>query len=177
MGFYVGKKRYFERIEELLPSFKKVCKYSFIIGVTLCVPLFLLVIHVHNAPSLLPVLLLSILQYFSGIAIGTFYVTSLVLLFKSKKFKKLTSYFGYIGRMALTNYLMQSFICVFIFYGFGLGFFGQVSLIQGTILSLAILVIQVFASKLWLTQFKYGPFEWLWRMFTYGQKIPIKLKR
>jgi len=107
MGFYVGKKRYFERINELLPSFKKVCKYSFIIGATLCVPIVLLVIHVHNAPSLLPSLFLSILQYFTGMAIATFYVTSLVLFYKTKKFQVIISYFGYIGKMALTNYLMQ----------------------------------------------------------------------
>ncbi|MGV8145887.1 MAG: DUF418 domain-containing protein [Alkaliphilus sp.] len=174
MGFYVGKQRYFERVDELLPSFKKLWRLSLMLGVVISVPLVFLEIITYSSSSFLPVVALEIVKYLSGIIIGAFYVTSLVLLFKNNRFKKLLSYFGYVGRMALTNYLMQSFICVFIFYGFGLGFFGRISLLWGTFLSLGIFMLQMYASKLWLNHYKYGPFEWVWRKFTYKHKLLLK---
>ncbi|MCD5415189.1 MAG: DUF418 domain-containing protein [Clostridiales bacterium] len=174
MGFYVGKKRYFERVPELLLGFKKIWRISSLLGVLGSIALVLLEIHTFHYSSLIMIISLSLLRYFSGIIVGTFYITSLVLLFNNKKLAKLINGFSHIGKMALTSYLMQSFICVLIFYGFGLGFFGKVSLIEGTIISLVILIIQVYASKLWLNYYKYGPFEWLWRMFTYGKKFSIK---
>jgi uncharacterized protein len=77
-----------------------------------------------------------------------------------------------VGRMALTNYLMQSVVCTSIFYSYGLGLFGKVDAAVGLALTLLIYVAQVAASHWWLARFRFGPVEWLWRRLTYGRGPP-----
>lgn len=76
---------------------------------------------------------------------------------------------GNVGRMALTNYLMQSLICLFIFTGAGFGLVNQVPLSQTYGLVLMIWTFQLVFSTWWLQRFYYGPAEWLWRALTYGR--------
>jgi uncharacterized protein len=73
-----------------------------------------------------------------------------------------------VGRMAFTNYIMQSLVLGFIFYGYGLGLFGELSSAAGLLLVVIIYAAQVVVSRLWLTHFAYGPIEWLWRALMYG---------
>lgn len=176
MGFYVGKMRYFERLDELLSSFKKMWRLSLIIGVFASLLFALLIITASESPSLFQSIAIMVVGYFSGIVVSTFYVTSAVLLFKKGKFKTIGKHFGYVGKMALTNYLMQSFICTFIFWGFGLGLFGQIEFVSGLFIALGIFTFQIFASKIWLHYYKYGPFEWVWRKFTYKNKLLLRSK-
>ncbi|MEX1032316.1 MAG: DUF418 domain-containing protein [Cellvibrionaceae bacterium] len=72
-----------------------------------------------------------------------------------------------IGRMAFTNYIGQSMICTFIFYGFGLALFGQLDRLQLLVVVLTVWVCQFYFSLWWLRYFQYGPLEWLWRALTY----------
>jgi uncharacterized protein len=76
--------------------------------------------------------------------------------------------------MALTNYLLQSIICAFIFYGYGLGLFGQVGAAVGLALTLAIFALQIVWSNWWMSRYRYGPAEWLWRSLTYMQPQPMR---
>lgn len=71
------------------------------------------------------------------------------------------------GRMALTNYLMQSVICTLIFYGYGLGYFEQLPRAWQLPFAIALFALQVLVSRWWLSRFRYGPMEWLWRAATY----------
>jgi uncharacterized protein len=73
------------------------------------------------------------------------------------------------GRMALTNYLMQSIICTSIFYGYGFGLFGKLSVQMGIALSLVLWLAQLPISYWWLKRYKFGPAEWFWRGITYKQ--------
>src|SRR3546814_5275768 len=73
------------------------------------------------------------------------------------------------GRMALTNYLMQSLILSLVFHGYALGQYGNIPRAQQMLLSAAILAFQCVFSALWLKAFRFGPMEWLWRCFTYWQ--------
>lgn len=78
------------------------------------------------------------------------------------------------GRMALTNYLMQSLICMFYFYGFALGHWGMPRAQQ--VLFVAVVYAgQIAFSHWWLARFRYGPMEWLWRGFTYRQVPPLRI--
>jgi len=79
-----------------------------------------------------------------------------------------------VGRMALTNYLLQSLIGVFVFYGFGLGWFAQVERTGQVVFVLCVWAFQLVLSPLWLRYFQYGPMEWLWRSITYRQKQPMR---
>ncbi|MDJ0752654.1 MAG: DUF418 domain-containing protein [Ardenticatenaceae bacterium] len=81
------------------------------------------------------------------------------------------------GRMALTNYLMQSLICALIFYGYGLGFVGQLSLVTTILLAILINLLLLVFSKFWLKIFIMGPLEWLWRSFNYKQFQPILISK
>jgi len=74
------------------------------------------------------------------------------------------------GRMALTNYLAQSILCAFIFYGFGLGLYGKVTGYQLYGVVIAVWALEIAWSNWWLGRFSIGPFEWLWRSLTYRQR-------
>ena len=71
------------------------------------------------------------------------------------------------GRMALTNYLAQSVICTLIFYGYGLGYFEQLPRAWQLPFAIALFALQAVFSRWWLSRFRYGPMEWLWRAVTY----------
>lgn len=79
------------------------------------------------------------------------------------------------GRMALTNYLLQSLVMTWIFCGYGLGYFEQMPRAWQPLLVVAFFVLQVAASHWWLSRFRFGPVEWLWRWFTYGTRPPLRI--
>ena len=76
-----------------------------------------------------------------------------------------------VGRMALTDYLSHSLICLFVFTGAGLGLVGWLSRAELYLLVLGIWCLQLWVSPWWLERFRFGPVEWLWRWLTYG-KMP-----
>nr|WP_298129240.1 DUF418 domain-containing protein [uncultured Pseudoxanthomonas sp.] len=80
------------------------------------------------------------------------------------------------GRMALTNYLMQSLVCTWIFYGYGLGYFEQLPRAWQPPFALALFGVQVLLSRWWLSRFRFGPMEWLWRSLTYLKPQPLRLR-
>ena len=79
-----------------------------------------------------------------------------------------------VGRMALTNYIGQSIISTFIFYGFGLGLFGYVNRMQQLLLILLIWAAQIAFSSWWLDRYRYGPLEWVWRMLSHRRWQPLQ---
>jgi uncharacterized protein len=79
-----------------------------------------------------------------------------------------------LGRMALTNYLMQSLICMLFFYGYGLGHWGLPRAEQ-VLFVVVVYAAQIAFSHWWLARFRYGPMEWLWRGFTYRQVPPLRI--
>ncbi len=79
-----------------------------------------------------------------------------------------------VGQMALSNYLSHSLICTTLFYGYGLGWYDQVSPTLTFGLVFLIYGAQIVVSTLWLRQFRFGIMEWLWRCLTYGQWQPLQ---
>jgi len=79
-----------------------------------------------------------------------------------------------VGRMALTNYLGQTIICTTIFYGHGLGYFGEVDRVGQIIIVLGVWLFQIPFSLWWLERFLFGPFEWLWRSLSYLKFQPMR---
>jgi uncharacterized protein len=80
-----------------------------------------------------------------------------------------------LGRMAFTNYLAQSLIFGWVFYGYGLGLFGKLGASSALTLGVALYVAQVIFSRWWLKRYLFGPVEWLWRTLMYGTRQPMKL--
>ena len=83
------------------------------------------------------------------------------------------AWFAPVGRTALSNYLFQSLICIFIFYGVGLGYGGKVGYSIVVIFALVLFAWQIIFSTIWLRYFRFGPVEWIWRQLTYGKLIKL----
>jgi uncharacterized protein len=113
-------------------------------------------------------------NYWGSILMVFSYICLIMMLYQSGILLSLKSRLAAVGRMALTNYLMQSIICIFIFYGIGLGLFGQVSRIMQLAIVFLICALQLIYSKPWLNHFFFGPFEWLWRSLTYRKFQPFR---
>jgi uncharacterized protein len=78
-----------------------------------------------------------------------------------------------LGRMAFTNYLAQSVIFGWIFYGYGLGLFSRLGTASALAIGTAVYIAQVLFSAWWLRRYRYGPVEWLWRTLMYGAVQPM----
>lgn len=87
------------------------------------------------------------------------------------RYTALLNRFSPVGRMALTNYLLQSVICTTIFYGYGIGLIGSFPPVLILPLALAIFAIQIAFSQWYFGKYKTGPLEKIWRIGTYLRKI------
>ena len=76
--------------------------------------------------------------------------------------------------MACTNYLGQSVIGILLFYGIGLGLGNRVDLLATEAIALGVYAFQIAFSFLWMSHFRYGPVEWVWRMLAYGRRLPLR---
>ena len=79
-----------------------------------------------------------------------------------------------VGKMALSNYIMHSLICMVIFTGVGFGLFGKLQRYELYYVVFAIWIFQLIISPIWLKYFYFGPMEWLWRRLSYLYKPPFK---
>ena len=102
------------------------------------------------------------------------YVALFMLLFQTGFGKKILAVFAPVGKMAFTNYIMQSLIGNFVFLGAGLGYMGQVGPFYYTLFGIAVFIVQIILSTIWLKYFNYGPLEWLWRSGTYRKWQTLK---
>jgi uncharacterized protein len=91
--------------------------------------------------------------------------------------RKLLAWAAPIGRMAFTNYLMQSVIFGWLFYGYGLGLFGKLGVTAALAIGIGVYVLQAAFSAVWLQRYLYGPVEWLWRGAMYGTRQPFRRSR
>jgi len=97
------------------------------------------------------------------------YATTVALLVVDGR--RLVNVFAPVGRMALTNYLMHSVICVVLSYGFGFGLWWHVGPAKAMAIAAAIIAVQIPLSAWWLSRFRFGPVEWVWRRLTYGRPL------
>ncbi|GHA68842.1 DUF418 domain-containing protein [Cognatilysobacter bugurensis] len=80
------------------------------------------------------------------------------------------------GRMALTNYLMQSVIAMLVFSGYGLGYFEQLPRAWQPVFVIVVFALQVLLSHAWLARHRHGPMEHLWRAWTYGGQARTRVE-
>jgi uncharacterized protein len=113
-------------------------------------------------------------NYWGSLLVSFGYISMVMLIAKSGWIPNLVNRFAAVGRMALTNYFMQTLICTTVFYGHGLGLFGQVDRTGQLLFVLAVWALQLIISPIWLNYFRFGPFEWLWRSLKYWQKQPMR---
>jgi uncharacterized protein len=97
-----------------------------------------------------------------------------MLIVRSGMFRTVLERFAATGRMALTNYLAQSVICLILFTGLGFGWYGQLQRYQLYYVVFAIWAVELAWSPWWLARFHFGPMEWLWRSLTRWQLQPLR---
>jgi uncharacterized protein len=111
-------------------------------------------------------------------ALGLAYLAALTLLLQRIGWKRRLAPLGTVGRMALTNYLLQSVAFVLLFFGYGLDGYGPGLYAKGAfvnlMLALSFFPLQIVVSQWWLRRFRFGPAEWLWRSLTYGKRQPMR---
>jgi uncharacterized protein len=164
IGAFLAKKKWLHNLTENRQLLKRITVIFVLVGLTM-----------KGSMILTDNLMLDYFGYILGgpiAAIG--YITGLSLLFAKLESNYIIQGFNAIGRMALTNYLTHSIIMTTIFYGYGLGLFGKLGILTGTLMAIALIIIQMFFSKWWLSRFRFGPMEWLWRSGTYLKFQPMK---
>jgi len=110
-----------------------------------------------------------------SMSLGITYTAALMLLARPPGFDLLKRTLSALGRMAFTNYILQSIIGTLVFFGYGLGMYGQVDRTFLAMLTLAVWTFQILLSLWWLGRFRFGPLEWLWRSLTYRRLQPFRI--
>jgi uncharacterized protein len=113
-------------------------------------------------------------NYLGSVLTALGYVGLVMILVKSTSFRKIKNTLAAVGRMAFSNYILMTLLCTSVFYGHGLGLFGNVQRTVQALLVLGIWMVILIISRLWLRSFRYGPLEWLWRRLTYGNWPTLK---
>ena len=113
-------------------------------------------------------------NYWGSAFVALAYISIVMLIVKSGALERITRTLAAAGRMAFTNYLMQTVICAIIFYGHGFGLFGSVPRSGQILIVFAVWIFQLWFSTFWLTRFRFGPAEWLWRTLTYLKPQPMR---
>ncbi len=108
-----------------------------------------------------------------GLTLG--YLAGILLLLEHPWGRTLLAPFAPLGRMALTQYLLQSLVCTWVFNGHGLGLYARVPVSHVLAGGLVFFALQVITSHLWLQRFRLGPAEWFWRRLTYARPQAMRL--
>ncbi|MDE0864228.1 MAG: DUF418 domain-containing protein [Rubripirellula sp.] len=116
-------------------------------------------------------------NYWGSPLISLGYVGAIMLIYKSDVCSKMTWPLARVGQMALSNYLLQTLVCTWLFYGHGFGQFGRFSRVEQMMTVLAVSALQLIISSIWLRYFRFGPFEWLWRSLSYWKPPPLRVKK
>ncbi len=172
LGLYAGKRGILHDPGAHLALLRRVRFW----GLTLGLALSLLVVILQARLSLLGGAMAPLLNFsIAGPVLSLGYAATIVLLAQRPAWLRRLTPLAPVGRMALTNYLLQSLIATTIFYGYGLGLYGRWGAATGLLLSLAIYALQIPFSNWWLSRFRFGPLEWLWRSLTYGRAQQMRL--
>jgi uncharacterized protein len=100
-------------------------------------------------------------------------IAALIILL-TRRGGALTERIAAAGRAAFTNYLGTSILMTALFYGWGLGLWGDLRRIELWLVVAAMWALMLLWSKPWLDRFQYGPFEWLWRSLARWSPQPMR---
>lgn len=180
LGLYAGRRKIFNDISSNLPFLRRVMKWGFlfgIAGITIC-----LGFDVWNyikgikpdSYSYLTTALMDLTWHVGVLMMALAYISGLTLAMENETWKKRLSFLIPVGRMGLTNYILQSIANMLYFVLLNnpdkFGPFLRV------IFSIVIFALIIIISRWWFKHFRFGPLEWLWRLLTYWRIQPFLLK-
>ncbi len=174
IGFYVGRKMMYANLSNYATLFKKLMLWGFIIGIPASFAMTWFEVDGKNVYQSVWGLLDTFFYAIGVVPLSLAYVSAVCLFWiKTKGINKL-NVFAPVGRMALTNYLLQTIFGVLIFYGFALGVGQKIGPVYFIPIAFGFYLLQVHFSNIWLKHFQFGPLEWLWRQLTYGKRLPLR---
>ncbi|MDT4966867.1 MAG: uncharacterized protein QOJ64_1604 [Acidobacteriota bacterium] len=177
LGVYAYRRGFFQDLARHRQFIRRVLVYGLILGLVGNFAFAALAGTEAPVPPS-PAGIVGVICYAFGVpALALGYIASVATLWQKATWRRVLSILAPVGRMALTNYLLQTIICVLIFYGYGFGLFGRLGAGVATLIALAIFLFQIMFSALWLKYFSYGPMEWIWRQLTYRKRLHLRLKR
>ena len=172
IGFYAGRKMIYAQLQNHINLLKKLRRWGFIIGIPTSIGLAIFEIDDRGIPN--PWGLLDTFFYaVSVVPLSFAFTASICLHWVKTNGNTWWRWLAPAGRMALTNYLMQTILCITIFYGVGIGLGGRIGPVLFYPIVIGIYILQVLYSNWWFRYFNYGPMEWIWRQLTYGKQMPI----
>ena len=170
VGYAVGREKLFADLN----SHRKLLKNILLYGLLLGIPVSVLYTWSSFSGQPLGAVAHSVFYLLSVYPMGFAYAAGFSLLFNRSEAGRGWLLLTKPGRMACTNYLGQSVIGVILFYGIGFGLGGRIDLLGTEAVAVGVYAFQIAVSALWLKYFRFGPVEWIWRMLTYGQRLPLK---
>jgi uncharacterized protein len=176
IGFIAGRRRFFQDILGHLPIIRKITWWSGGIGLVLAAASATGTLWVPRGGGPINALrvVMPVLYTLNWPILCAFYMGVIVLLAQRPVWRAAMSPLAPVGRMTLTNYLMQTVIATTLFYGYAFALYYRIGPAVGVLIAFAIYALQVAYSALWMARFRFGPMEWLWRTLTYG-KAPAML--
>jgi uncharacterized protein len=176
IGYVIGRTDFYKNIEQHKKLF-----YSIIIaGLVIGLPANFFLAHYMSTAmgdyfQLKEKGLYQTIVYALGVVpLALAYVGLFMLAFQTHNGKKFLSVFAPVGKMAFSNYILQSLVGNFVFLGAGLGYMGQLGPVYFTLFGIGFFILQIIFSTFWLQYCNYGPVEWLWRSATYKKWQPMR---
>lgn len=164
-GYYVGRKGWFDQLDAQRKRIIDYCVISgSLFGVSLIMMLFLS--HLDNSIAFKGLIIFEELSTLGG---SVFYMTVILLAAQKNKLRIMLMPFRNLGKMALTNYLIQTIFWTSVVNGYGLGYFGKIPYYAYLPLALGFIMMQILLSNQWISKFNQGPVEKLWRMAYRGR--------
>jgi uncharacterized protein len=170
LGLYVGRRGIFQDVHAHVPFIRRAMLWGFGIGIA---GNLTFAITAVSTGSPLADLAGSVGFEVGAPALSIAYMSGITLLAEREVWRRRLTPLAAVGRMALSNYLLQSLICTTVFYSYGLGLFGKVGPAEGVAFAVGIYAVQIPLSVWWLRRFQFGPMEWLWRSLTYLRPLPF----
>lgn len=170
IGFAAGKERVYADLDANAPLMRRVAAMGFALGIPAGVLYTWSAMCAHPWGAAVHSLLYMLSVYPAGLA----YAASFALLFRRSPGAGIWKMLSAPGRMACTNYLLQSVVGIVLFYGIGLGLGCRMGLLATELAAAAVYAVQIVFSSVWMRHFRFGPVEWVWRMLTYGERLPLR---
>jgi uncharacterized protein len=173
IGLLAGRRRWVQRAAELMPQIRRLTWVALAVGL-LCGVAFTLIFEFNRTPGPSPIKVLGSVCYsLSRLGMMIFYVLVIVRLAQTTNWQRRLAPLAAAGRMPLTNYLMQTTLCLTLFQAWGFGLWLKVGPAASLALALFIFwAVQVPWSLWWLKRHERGPLEAFWARITYGRRAP-----
>lgn len=177
VGFYAGRRRLLHDLAENRLLLRRLMLWGGVVGVAGNGIYFYMREAVDPTTASKALALLSGAAFTFGTpALTLCYIAATLWLVHRKQWRRRLAPVAAVGRMSLSNYLLQSLVCTTLYYGYGFGLFGRVGPLAGLGIALVIYMAELGFSNGWLRRFRFGPAEWLWRSLFYWRPQPMLLE-